>query len=91
MRRGRNPDEWELVRAARNATSKKITSAKENYFASLDQKLSDSNQGKKTFWSILNRLINKKSAVNIPPLLDNGLFVTNIQRKVNMLNEYFVE
>ena len=91
VRRGRNTADWERVRAARNKTSKLITSAKEKYLSSLGQKLSDPNQGKKSYWSILNKLINKKCAVNIPPLLENGLFVTNTQSKAAMLNYYFVE
>ena len=91
VRRGRNTADWERVRAARNETSKLITSAKEKYLSSLGQKLSDPNQGKKSYWSILNKLINKKCAVNIPPLLENGLFVTNTQSNAAMLNDYFVE
>ena len=43
VRRGRNAEDWERVRAARNETSKLITSAKENYLWSLGQKLSDPN------------------------------------------------
>ena len=40
VRRGRRPDEWDNVRLIRNHTSKMITTAKDNYFASLGQKLS---------------------------------------------------
>ena len=67
VRRGRNTEDWEQVRAARNETSKLMTSAKEKYFLSLGQTLSDPYKGKKSYWSILNKLINKKCAVNIPP------------------------
>ena len=70
---------------------KLITSAKEKYLSSLGQKLSDINQGKKSYWYILYGLINEKCAVNIPPLLENGLFVTNIQRKATILNDYFLD
>ena len=35
-------------------------------------------------------MLNKKSTVNIPPLLENGLFVTNIETKATVLNRYFV-
>ena len=35
VRRGRRPDEWDNVRLIRNDTSKMITIAKDNYFASL--------------------------------------------------------
>ena len=48
-------------------------------------------QGIKAYWGILNRLINKKKALNIPPLLENGISVTNVQIKADSLNEYFVQ
>ena len=29
--------------------------------------------------------------MNVPPLLENGLFVTNLERKATILNDYFVQ
>ena len=46
---GRRLDEWENVRVIRNDTSKMITTAKNNYFASLGRKLSNPNIGIKKF------------------------------------------
>ena len=40
---------------------------------------------------MLNRIIQKKKFSNIPPLLENGLFVTNIDTKANIFNDYFVK
>ena len=57
----------------------------------LGRKSSDPKQGLKEYCSILSRLINKKRTLNIPPLLENGLFITNVQNKANVLNDYFVE
>ena len=68
-----------------------ITIAKDNYFASLGRKLSNLAIGIKTYWSTLNKIVNKKKATNIPPLLENGLFVTNFQNKAEMFNNYFVQ
>ena len=45
VRRGRRLDEWENVRFIRNDISKMITTAKDNYFASLGRKLSNPNMG----------------------------------------------
>ena len=91
VRRGRRPDEWDNVRLIQNDTSKMITIAKDNYFASLDRKLSNPAIGIKTYWSTLNKIVNKKKATNIPPLLENGLFVTNFQNKAEIFNNYFVQ
>ena len=91
VRRGRRPDEWDNVRLIRNDTSKMITIVKDNYFASLGRKLSSPAIGIKSYWSTLNKIVNKKNATNIPPLLENGLFVTNLQNKAEIFNNYFVQ
>ena len=69
------------MRVIRNDTSKIITTAKDNYFASLGRKLSNFNIGIKKYWSTLNRIINRENVSNIPPLIENGVFVTNFQEK----------
>ena len=68
-----------------------ITTAKDNYFASLGRKLSNPVIGIKTYWSTLKKIVNKKKATNIPPLLENGLFVTNFHNKAEILNDHFVQ
>ena len=55
-----------------------ITRAMESYYLKLGKKLSDPNQGTKAYWATLNRVINKKKVSNIPPLLENGVFVSNV-------------
>ena len=91
VKRGRKPDEWEYVRQTRNETSAMITNSKDDYFAELGHKLSNPNDGPKTYWTTSNRIINKKKMMNIPPLLENGLFVTNFQTKADIFNELFVQ
>ena len=39
----------------------------------------------------MNRLINKKKLVNIPPLLENGTFITNVQTKATIFNDFFAQ
>ena len=68
-----------------------ITTAKDDYFASLGCKLSNPNINIKKYWSTLNRIINKKIVSNIPTLLQNSVFVTNFQEKANILNNHFVQ
>ena len=68
-----------------------ILNANEEYFKQLGRKLSDPNEGIKNYWATLNRLINKRESINIPPLLENGLFITNVQTKANLLNEFFAK
>ena len=89
--RGKRQEDLDLVKAAQYEATKMIQKAKENYYLTIGHKLSDPSHGIKAYWSVLNRLINKKKSLNIPPLLENGLFVTNPSSKANILNDYFVE
>ena len=57
----------------------------------MGRKLSNPNIGIKKYWSTLNRIINKKNVSNIPPLIENGIFVTNFQEKANIFNNHFVQ
>ena len=61
---GHKPDEWEPVRIIQNETSRMITDAKENYFSTLERKLPNPALGLKTYWTTLNRIINKKETTN---------------------------
>ena len=69
----------------------RLQTLRKNTFSNLGQKLSDPANGIKTFWSTMNRLLNKKKNINVPPLLENGLFMTKREAKTNIFNEYFVQ
>ena len=90
-KRGRRDQDMSYIKRVRNETSKIILNAKEEYFHRLGRKLSDPNEGIKHYWSILNRLISKKKTMNIPPLLENGLFITNAQAKANLLKQFYAK
>ena len=69
-----------------------IASAKGKYLKNLCRKLRDHDQGPKAYWTVFsNRLLNRKKVINIPPLLENGIFVTSVQAKATILNEFFVQ
>ena len=53
--------------------------------------LSDPTTGEKVFWSTFKKLSNKKKITNIPPIIDNNLYVTNFAQKATLLNDYFAE
>ena len=90
-KQGHKPEEWEPVRMIRNETSRMITDSKEKYFSILGRKLSNPALGLKTYWTTLNGIINKKETTNIPPLLENGIFVTSFQKKADIFNDFFVQ
>ena len=90
VNRGRRPEDWAKVKEVGNSTSKMITDARQRYHITLGRKLTVNSQDIKVYWSVLKKLLNKKKIMNIPPLLENGLFVTNIEVKATILNDYFV-
>ena len=57
--------------------------------ANLSDKLCNPTTGQKTFWSAYNRLSNKKKVTNIPPLLEDGTYVSNFKDKADIFNNYF--
>ena len=90
VKRGRNVEDWNHVKNIQNEKTKMIINAKNEFFLSLGRRLSINLNGPNTYWSILNRLISKKNMTNIPPLLENGRFVTTVEATANLFIEYFV-
>ena len=91
MKRASKQEDWEQVRIVMNQTSHLINDAKENYFKSLDKKLTYPDTGIKAYWQSINKLLNKKKFSNSPPLLENNIFVTNVQTKTTIFNDFFVK
>ena len=52
--------------------------------------LSREDTGKKMYWSLINRMLNKAKIPLIPPLLENGKFVFDSENKGQILNDYFI-
>ena len=77
------------VRTIQNATNKLIRDAKLSYCEKLGNTLSDPSTGQKTFWTAFKWLSNKKKISNIPPLYENGRYVSNFHHKSKIFNEYF--
>ena len=69
VRRGRKQEDWDYVKNVQNLTSRMITNAKNDYYLGLGRKLSNNVSGDKSYWSLFNRLLNKKTVSNIPLLL----------------------
>ena len=68
-----------------------ITTAKESYFINLGKKLNDQKTSPKIYWSIIKRFLNKIKIPTIPPLLVNGMFVTDFRKKASIFNIFFAE
>ena len=82
-------DKEELVRVS-TLCSGTITKAKEKYLSSLGDKLNDPQTGAKSYWSILNKFLQKKKTPLIPPIISNGTFITNVCEKATLFNTFLL-
>ena len=69
---------------------KLIEDAKHNYFMKIGQTLSNADTGEKTYWSLINKVLNKAKIPEIPPLLENDIFVLDFKTKAQIFNDYFI-
>ena len=67
-----------------------IEEAKRNYFRKAGNTLADPGTNSKTYWNLINTVLNKAKIPLIPPLLENGLFVTDFTEKAQIFNDYFI-
>ena len=74
-------DKDELVRIT-TLSSDTITKA---------NKLNDPRTGAKSYWSILNKLLQKIKIPLIQPILSNGTFITNVYEKITLFNTFFAD
>ena len=71
--------------------SKLIEDAKDKYFMKIGRALSNPDTGKKLYWSLINKILNKAKIPIIPPLLENDIFVMDFTAKAEILNDYFIQ
>ena len=70
--------------------SKLIEDAKRNYFLKAGNTLANPGTARKTYWSLINTVLNKAKIPIIPPLLENDLFIIDFTKKAQLFNEYFI-
>ena len=78
-----------LVDRLRTEYQEAIVNAKENYLKNLGSKLADPTTGQKSYWKILNKLLNKCKIPKIPPLLVQDKYITNCKEKATIFNNFF--
>ena len=65
-----------------------IKNAKRNYFMNVGKSLAQKTSTK-VYWSLINKVLNKSRIPPIPPLLENGEFVTDFAEKAQLFNDHF--
>ena len=86
---GKKQEDEIKLRESTTLASNLIKETKSSYFANLGKRLNDPLTLPKTYWSILKRFVNKVKIPSVPPLLVNGIFETDFQKKAGIFNVFF--
>ena len=86
---GFKPCDKLVVDKFREDCESRIQIAKSNYLNKLGNRLIDPNTSQKSYWKIINRVMNKCKAPKIPPLLVNNKYIINCKEKADMFATYF--
>ena len=73
----------------RKECQEEVEKAKKDYLKNLGNKLNDPNTSQKSYWKIINRVMNKCRAPKIPPILVNNVFILNCNEKAKYFNDFF--
>ena len=73
----------------RNECQEAVETEKLNYLSNLGNKVSDRDSSKKSYWKIINIVMNKCRDPKIPPLLVYNVFVLNFGEKAKVFNDFF--
>ena len=65
-----------------------IENAKKSYLLNIGKSLAQKTSTR-AYWSLINKILNKNKVPSIPPLLENGIFVTDFSEKAQLFNDYF--
>ena len=90
VKNGQPPDKVEGIQNMISRGSKLIEDARQKYLTNIGRTLSNPNTGRKTYWSLINKILNKAKIPIIPPLLENDILVLDFSAKAQIFNDYFV-
>ena len=66
-----------------------VETAKLTYLTNMGEKLNNPNTSQKSYWKIINKVMNKCKAPKVPPLLVNNTFILNYKEKARLLTDFF--
>ena len=88
-RHGYKDDDKARLVTARDECQQAVENAKSTYLTNLGNKLNDPNTSQKSYWKIINRVMNKCRAPKIPPLLVNNVLILDCKEKAKQINYFF--
>ena len=66
-----------------------VGTAKMTYLKNLGNKVNDPSTTQKSYWKIINRVLNKCRAPKIQPILVNNIFILNCSEKAKLFIDFF--
>ena len=66
-----------------------VESAKLLFLTKMGNKVNDPGTSQKSYWKIINRVMNKCRAPKIPPLFINNRFILDCREKAKHFNDFF--
>ena len=90
VRIGQPDDKLEGMKNMIAEGSRMIEGANRNYFLKAWKTLAGPGTPSKTYWPLINTVLNKAKIPIMPSLLENGLFVTDFTEKAQLFNDYFI-
>ena len=68
---------------------KAVETAKLSYVTNIGNKVNDPGTSQKSYWKIINRVMNKCRAPKIPPIHINNRFILDCREKAKFFNDFF--
>ena len=90
VRSGQPAEKLEGIQKMTSEGTRLIEEAKRSYFLKAGKTLANPGTSSKTYWTLINTVLNKVKIPIIPPLLENGLFITDFTEKAQLFNDYFI-
>ena len=75
----------------RTECHKAVETAKSSYLTNMGNKANEPGISQKSYWKIINRVMNKCRSPKIPPLLINNQFILECRDKAKLFNDFFSE
>ena len=88
---GYKREDRDMLDTFRMECQQAVQSAKLTYLQNLGNKANDPRTSQKSYWKIINRVMNKCRAPKIPPIFVNNMFILNCCEKAKSFNDWFSE
>ena len=88
-RHGYKEEDKSRVDAFRIECQKAVENAKSSYLSLMGDKVNKPGTSQKSYWKIIDRIMNKCRAPKIPPLFINNQFILDCKEKAKHFNDFF--